>query len=378
MLNHITMFQPSAIDNALSTIQIIHKLINEINKVIDVLNDIDSKANEYTDEQIHKLDSKLTTEYKADIKYEVDRLNKKIKELNDYEIELNEKINNVNNKNRAYTDEKFKTLNDLLNENVKSIYSSLESLRKSLVAYSDSLYKDAIKKIDEAKKEIYDVLEKWGGSKCYSPITGEFETVKDILYDITNLFLKRHLFNYSSLNYICSIGSNQKSLSYKFDNNDVWYLDEQKFTIIESLSNLIYVRPIFKAGSVNSILRIVNGVTSNITDKCEIINDSVKIPVSYLKVTYDEYKKTNECKIRVDTNTGSNVMTLFTFYDNYVCTYDTLQYYASLSSRKVTYEDIDLYGINALYNIIYSSKSSNSVPLIDLDKYINLVSNYKI
>ena len=55
MLNHITMFQPSAIDNALSTMQILHKLITQINTVIDEVNSIDSKANEYTYVQINIL-----------------------------------------------------------------------------------------------------------------------------------------------------------------------------------------------------------------------------------------------------------------------------------------------------------------------------------
>ena len=53
MLNHITMFQPSAIDNALSTMQILHKLITQINTIIDEINSIDSRANEYTDEPVN-------------------------------------------------------------------------------------------------------------------------------------------------------------------------------------------------------------------------------------------------------------------------------------------------------------------------------------
>ena len=63
MLNHITMFQPSAIDNALSTMQIIHKLISKINDIVDIVNNIDSKANEYTDKQIRILIDKIENEF---------------------------------------------------------------------------------------------------------------------------------------------------------------------------------------------------------------------------------------------------------------------------------------------------------------------------
>lgn len=63
MLSHVTLFQPSAIDNAMSTVQIIHKLINEMNIIIDEVNNIDSKANEYTDEQIALLKSELSVKF---------------------------------------------------------------------------------------------------------------------------------------------------------------------------------------------------------------------------------------------------------------------------------------------------------------------------
>lgn len=54
-----TLNQPLAVDNAISTIGAIHKLIKKINEVIEEVNSIDSKANEYTDSQIELLNNQL-------------------------------------------------------------------------------------------------------------------------------------------------------------------------------------------------------------------------------------------------------------------------------------------------------------------------------
>lgn len=59
MLTKFELYQPAAIDNSLNSYQIIHKLIHEMNLIIDEVNNIDSKANEYTDEQISLLNSQL-------------------------------------------------------------------------------------------------------------------------------------------------------------------------------------------------------------------------------------------------------------------------------------------------------------------------------
>lgn len=359
------LHQNIAFDNAISSIQYLHQLGSKIQDIISVLNNLETDYENYTDKKVEEL--------KAFLLEKDEQLKDLVKEwIANLNSSLTDSIDEGVAHSKSYTDAKT---NDL-KEELASLNESMLDITTKLDLKVDARFNECNKLITDFRLEIYDMLNNFDNFKCYSPVTGEFEAIKDILYEITNLFLKRHSFNYSTLYSICNKGNEQKALAYKFDNNTVWYLDEQKFTIIESLADLVYLRPIFKAGTVTTVLRIVNGVVSNITDKCDIINDSVKIPVSELKVTHDEYEKTNVCNIRVVTNAGFNEMTLFTFYDNYVCTYDTLQYYASLSSRNVTYEDINLYGINALYNIIYTSKLSNSIQLINLDKYITLVSNY--
>lgn len=59
VLTKFELYQPAAIDNSLNSYQIIHKLIHEMNLIIDEVNNIDTRANEYTDEQISLLNTQL-------------------------------------------------------------------------------------------------------------------------------------------------------------------------------------------------------------------------------------------------------------------------------------------------------------------------------
>lgn len=373
MLNHITMFQPSAIDNALSTMQILHKLINEINGIIDVLNDIDSKANKYTDEQITKLDNKLS----AEINLQVTNLNKKIKELNIYANQLEVMINDVDKNCKKYTDEQINILNNNIQETISKIYDDLYDLKIEMKKYSDTLYKEVLIKIDDLRKEIYEVLEKWGGAKIYSPVTGMFKTVKEVLDEFMYIYLKRHSITYDKLCNICNIGNIQKqSLTVYPTDSELYYKQTNDFVVIEALSDLIYVRPIGASNVTNVYFDYGDG-GREITDECTIINDSVKIPFDDLKVEYYNYVQGygNVIHITIQTETRICTIDFYTYYDGYVCTYENILIH-SLNEEynvKVTYEDINVFGINALNIIIYTDYN---ISLINLNEYIHLVSDY--
>lgn len=164
MLSHITMFQPSAVDNALSTMQIIHKLINEMNTVIDEVNTIDSKANEYTDSKVLELKNQLeeqinllnnrVTNLSSDVSnytelvYEISnlivqlqtRLTSEIARLDDKidsnKIELLQSINNVLNLAKNYTDTEISKLKlyieKLIEERTIYAYSQFDGYKKPI------------------------------------------------------------------------------------------------------------------------------------------------------------------------------------------------------------------------------------------------------
>ena len=64
-LTPFMLTQNIALDNALSTIQVIHQLISKVNDVITELNNINVTANDYTDEQIRKLTEKIDSDLNA-------------------------------------------------------------------------------------------------------------------------------------------------------------------------------------------------------------------------------------------------------------------------------------------------------------------------
>lgn len=166
MLSHITMFQPSAVDNALSTMQIIHKLINEMNIVIDEVNSIDSKANEYTDSKVLELKNQLegqitllnnrVTNLSSDVStytelvYEISnlivqlqtRLTSEIARLDskidNNKIELLQSINNTLNLAKNYTDSEINKL---------KLY--LEKLIKERTLYTYNIWNGKKEKIDK-------------------------------------------------------------------------------------------------------------------------------------------------------------------------------------------------------------------------------------
>jgi DNA-binding transcriptional MerR regulator len=154
------MFQPSAIDNALSTMQILHKLINQINTVIDEVNSIDSKANEYTDEQIELLH----------------------RIIND---ELSEVESNLNNLIKSNSDDIVNIKTELI-----ELHNNIKKLNKDIKSNTDlifSNYNVLILKIAELKDYIDSVINGLN-IKVFSPVTGYKTDIQNALNDIYNLY----------------------------------------------------------------------------------------------------------------------------------------------------------------------------------------------
>lgn len=211
MLNHITMFQPSAIDNALSTMQILHKLITQINTVIDEVNSIDSKANEYTDEQIELLH----------------------RIIND---ELSEVESNLNNLIKSNSDDIVNIKTELI-----ELHNNIKKLNKDIKSNTDlifSNYNVLILKIAELKDYIDSVI-KGLNIKVFSPVTGYKTDIQNALNDIYNLY--QIDFGNVNLTYIKKLLQNVVTV-----NNVNYNLSNIKFKHVKDLKTSLSVFSLYK------------------------------------------------------------------------------------------------------------------------------------
>lgn len=201
MLNHITMFQPSAIDNALSTMQILHKLITQINTIIDEINSIDSRANEYTDEQINILKDFLVNKINTDIENTVNT--------------LTEYIDNQDEKN-------YNILNTKIDNVIKQVYIDIAKLKSYLILYIDDNDNKIKVIINEVYEELYNLI-KNGNDIIYSPVDGNLKSTKDVIVNIMNIIQQKNGINWTTFENLCS-GDSVDMIGYTQPNNNynIW------------------------------------------------------------------------------------------------------------------------------------------------------------
>lgn len=209
MLNHITMFQPSAIDNALSTMQILHKLITQINTVIDEVNFIDSKANEYTDEQIKTLKDFL-----------LNKINNDIKTLTEY-------INNQDKKN-------YNILNKKIDDIIKQVYIDIAKLKSDLILYIDD-NDDKIKVIiNEVYDELFNLIRK-GNNAIYSPVDGNLKSTQDAFIDVMNIVQQKNGVNWNTFQALCDDTTPNRRVTY-----DSWLNHMKGLSYMKTWNALAY------------------------------------------------------------------------------------------------------------------------------------------
>jgi hypothetical protein len=179
------MFQPSAIDNALSTMQILHKLITQINTIIDEINSIDSKANEYTDEQIKILKDFLVNKINTDIE-------NTIKTLTEY-------IDNQDEKN-------YNILNKKIDDVIKQVYIDIAKLKSDLILYIDDNDNKIKVIINEVYEELYNLI-KNGNDIIYSPVDGNLKSTKEVIVDVMNIIQQKNGINWKTLQELCTRGT---------------------------------------------------------------------------------------------------------------------------------------------------------------------------
>lgn len=238
MLNHITMFQPSAIDNALSTMQILHKLITQINTIIDEINSIDSKANEYTDEQIKILKDFLVNKINTDIE-------NTIKTLTEY-------IDNQDEKN-------YNILNKKIDDVIKQVYIDIAKLKSDLILYIDDNDNKIKVIINEVYEELYNLI-KNGNDIIYSPVDGNLKSTKEVIVDVMNIIQQKNGINWKTLQELCTRGT---GVTY-----DSWFNKLKILSIFNNWNSLAF----YTCMCLNESLTTTSGTPINIENQSMFIS----------------------------------------------------------------------------------------------------------
>lgn len=242
MLNHITMFQPSAIDNALSTMQILHKLIIQINTIIDEINSIDSRANEYTDEQIKILKDFLVNKINTDIENTVNT--------------LTEYIDNQDEKN-------YNILNTKIDNVIKQVYIDIAKLKSDLILYIDDNDNKIKVIINEVYEELYNLI-KNGNDIIYSPVDGNLKSTKDVIVDVMNIIQQKNGINWKTLQTLCTIND---GVTY-----DSWL---NKLKTLSKFNNW-YSLAFYTCMCLNESLTTISGLSINVQNQpmfMSLLND---------------------------------------------------------------------------------------------------------
>lgn len=238
MLNHITMFQPSAIDNALSTMQILHKLITQINTIIDEINSIDSKANEYTDEQIKILKDFLVNKINTDIE-------NTIKTLTEY-------IDNQDEKN-------YNILNKKIDDVIKQVYIDIAKLKSDLILYIDDNDNKIKVIINEVYEELYNLI-KNGNDIIYSPVDGNLKSTKEVIVDVMNIIQQKNGINWKTLQELCTKGT---SVTY-----DSWFNKLKNLPRFNNWNSLAF----YTCMCLNDSLTTTSGSSINVENQTMFIS----------------------------------------------------------------------------------------------------------
>lgn len=181
-LNRYYISQNISIDNALSMNQILHQIVNEIKGIVDFINNLELRANEYTDEQIRLLNERLQAQLETLEDTLKTYTNDKIDEYNAEIIkpQLIEIRNTIDTINRTIN-ERIDREVGILNRHINSVESTLN------------------KKIDDTKEYLEELIKK-GNQLVYSSISGRKIPIQDTLFEMGNALKQILSYNWNSVN----------------------------------------------------------------------------------------------------------------------------------------------------------------------------------
>lgn len=168
-LNRFYLSQNISIDNALSMNQILHQIVNQIKEIVEFINNLELRANEYTDQEILKL--------KNDLENQLATLEQTLKtytndSIDTYNVEvINPQLQTIRNT--------IDTLNRTLNDRITNEVGILNRRINSEVSTINRI-------IEDTKIYLEDLIKK-GMAYVYSSISGRHLPLQDVLGEIGNV-----------------------------------------------------------------------------------------------------------------------------------------------------------------------------------------------
>lgn len=180
-LNRYYISQNISIDNALSMNQILHQIVNEIKGIVEFINNLELRANEYTDEQIRLLNERLQAQLetledtlKTYTNDKIDEYNAEI--INPQLIEIRNTIDTIN-----------RTINERIDREVGILNRHINSVESTLN-----------KKIDDTKEYLEELIKK-GNQLVYSSISGKKIPIQDTLFEMGNALKQILSYNWNTI-----------------------------------------------------------------------------------------------------------------------------------------------------------------------------------
>ncbi len=204
-LNRCYISQNISIDNALSMNQILHQIVNEIKGIVDFINNLELRANEYTDEQIRLLNERLQAQLETLEDTLKTYTNDKIDEYNAEIInpQLTEIRNTIDTINR--------TINERIDREVGIINRHINSVESTLN-----------KKIDDTKEYLEELIRK-GNQLVYSSISGRKIPIQDTLFEMGNALKQILSYNWNTINLLKTVGGTTYDFIRNISNFNITY-----------------------------------------------------------------------------------------------------------------------------------------------------------
>ena len=207
-LNRFYLSQNISIDNALSTNQILHQIVNQIKEIVDFINNLELRANEYTDQEILKL--------KNDLEGQLQTLEQTLKTYTDNSISTyNAEVINPQLEEIKATINRINTeLNNRIDNEVGILNRKIDSVESSLIVM-----------LNETKEYLEDLIRK-GNQLVYSGVSGLKIPIQDALKEIANASKQMLSYNWNTIdllkNYTISVDLTDYD-SYGIGNDEIYY-----------------------------------------------------------------------------------------------------------------------------------------------------------
>ena len=252
-LNRLFLSQNISVDNALSMNQILHQIVNQIKEIVDFINNLELRANEYTDQEILKLKNNLESQLAVLEQTLKTYTNDKIDEYNLEVInpQLTEIRNTIDNVNQL--------LNNRIDREVGILNRKIDSVESSLIVM-----------LNDTKEYLEELIRK-GNQLVYSGVSGKKIPIQDALKEIANASKQMLSYNWNTIDLLKTISVD--TTGYTLINNNYSFYSK----ILEQSSDIPW--------------------TLNITNYNDIECLSVSSPVPSLDfvIKLDDVSILNEC-----------------------------------------------------------------------------------